>query len=371
MRAHTWGMVGLVACLGCATAEGELITSDAGDGAISSVGRPDASPHDPGRARPRIDGALPRADGAPSDAAPSDATPFHFDATHRDAAPGPLDAAPRDAAAPALPPPAARPPDPPPDASDIPRDLAAQRPDLLEGSCVDQGGTRDFLLEVVRRLHARDPRWGFVLRDGGLLEDRAGYFWGDGPAEGSPDLYVMDFIARHCARPGIDEPAAPAWLDDSNAGGLWTLRLLDGQLPPLVDAGPPPADAPGPGPMRPLPDERGVVNGLAGERPDLVAGSCVDQGGNNEFVFEVVRRLRAGDERWGLNWKRGNIGDMSQDAIDYFWADGDPEGRTEVYILDIISGHCGDSPGPAWTDVTEATRLGGTIGRWTVQPLPR
>ena len=124
-----------------------------------------------------------------------------------------------------------------------------------------------------------------------------------------------------------------------------------------------------------LVDERcrfpGRLGAAAGERPDLVAGSCVDQGGNNEFVFEVVRRLRAGDERWGLNWKRGNIGDMSQDAIDYFWADGDPEGRTEVYILDIISGHCGDSPGPAWTDVTEATRLGGTIGRWTVQPLPR
>jgi hypothetical protein len=84
----------------------------------------------------------------------------------------------------------------------------------------------------------------------------------------------------------------------------------------------------------------------------------------------IYRRLRARDPRWGLNSKRGNVGDMSQDVVDSFWAEGDPEGRTEVHIIDVIGDHCGAAR-PAFTDVTEATREGGTIGRWTLEPLPQ
>jgi hypothetical protein len=266
-----------------------------------------------------------------------------------------------------LPPPAARPPAPPPDGSAVVFTLAAERPDLLADSCVAQGGTNAFLFEVAHRLRALDPRWGLVLRDGALLQDRIGYFWGDGAPEGRAEIYVLDVVARHCARPGVDEPAAPAWLDDSAAGGVFTLGPLSGESPPSTpDAGSPP-----PPERVALPDHSQVLRDLAAERPELLAASCVDQGGDNQFLFEGVRRLRALDPRWGLNWKRGNVGDMSQDAIDYFWAAGDAEGRTEVYILDVIGGHCGDSPEVAWIDVTQATLDGGTIGRWTLQPLPQ
>ena len=37
---------------------------------------------------------------------------------------------------------------------------------------------------------------------------------------------------------------------------------------------------------------------------------------------------------------------------------------TQVYIVDIIGGHCGSNPQPFWSDVTEATINSGTIGRW-------
>ncbi|MCC7126989.1 MAG: hypothetical protein IT178_19240, partial [Acidobacteria bacterium] len=40
------------------------------------------------------------------------------------------------------------------------------------------------------------------------------------------------------------------------------------------------------------------------------------------------------------------------------------QGTTEVYIIDVLAGHCGSNPVPAWIDQTEATRAGGTIGRW-------
>ena len=119
-------------------------------------------------------------------------------------------------------------------------------------------------------------------------------------------------------------------------------------------------------PPAPPPDMSSVVDAVANDSPMLLASSCVESGGNNEFLFEVVRRLRMTDDRWGLNWKRGNVGDLSQDVVDYHWGEGVSEGSTDVYIIDIIIGHCGSSPSPGWIDQTEATAQAGTIGRWTL-----
>jgi hypothetical protein len=112
----------------------------------------------------------------------------------------------------------------------------------------------------------------------------------------------------------------------------------------------------------------GLIRDLALARGDLLRNSCHETGGNNQFMFEAVRRLRqaTGSNRWGLNIKRGNQG-LSQDIVTYFYGpEGtEMEGDIRVYIFDIISGHCGPNPGPNWADVTDATRSGGTIGRWT------
>lgn len=119
----------------------------------------------------------------------------------------------------------------------------------------------------------------------------------------------------------------------------------------------------------PPPDGSAVVDQVAAEHPDWLQGSCVEQGGNNEFLFEVVRRLRMQDDRWGLNWKRGVIGDMSQDVVDYHYGEGVSEESTDVFIIDIIGGHCpkdGTPPQPAWIDVTQATLDGNTVGMWTL-----
>lgn len=114
------------------------------------------------------------------------------------------------------------------------------------------------------------------------------------------------------------------------------------------------------------PDAFHVVEQLAMERPDLLMASCVKTGGNNEFLFEAVRRLRMIDQRWGMNWKRGMIGDLSQDVVDYHFGEGEPEESTDVFIIDIIVGHCGDDPQAGWIDVTLDTLEGGTIGMWTL-----
>jgi hypothetical protein len=112
----------------------------------------------------------------------------------------------------------------------------------------------------------------------------------------------------------------------------------------------------------------GIVSQLAAERPDLLAQSCREHGGNNRFLFEAVRRLRGRDNRFGLNWKRGNYGDMSQDIVNYNYSAESDEGTQRVYIIDIVGGHCGSNPTPNFQNQTQATIDAGTIGVWTLLP---
>ena len=115
----------------------------------------------------------------------------------------------------------------------------------------------------------------------------------------------------------------------------------------------------------PLPDMSFVVQDVANQYPGALRNSCQDGGGTWEFMDRVVDRLRQYDTRWGYNWKRGNVGDPSKDVVDYHWGSGPDESSTEVYIIDIIGGHCGSNPSPTWIDVTDVTYNNGAIGRWT------
>lgn len=152
-----------------------------------------------------------------------------------------------------------------------------------------------------------------------------------------------------------------------------TTVAVDGAPPP----GPRTAD-PAPGTLLPVPGYgASVVNQLAAARPDLVAASCREFGGNNRFMFEVVKALRARDNRWGLNWKRGNAGDVSQDIVSYNRSALPDEGATtgptaatrNISIFDMIGAHCGPRPGPNWEDVTGVTIERGARAVWTLLPF--
>ena len=121
------------------------------------------------------------------------------------------------------------------------------------------------------------------------------------------------------------------------------------------------APDPPPGERLPLPDMSDVVARIAAQHPDALRHSC----GNWDFMDLLVDELRRHDTRWGYNWKRGNVGDPSHDVVDYHWGSGDDEGSTDVYLIDVIGGHCGGDPYAAWSDVTDATYHGGSVGRWT------
>jgi hypothetical protein len=123
---------------------------------------------------------------------------------------------------------------------------------------------------------------------------------------------------------------------------------------------------PPPGTVLPLPTYLpAIVQQLAAAYPGALRNSC----GNHEWLLRLVYQLRQIDTRWGFNWKRGNVGDLSEDVVNYHFGAGPDENSTDVYIIDVIGGHCGSNPTPNWQDQTRATRDAGTIGRWTLAPL--
>lgn len=90
-----------------------------------------------------------------------------------------------------------------------------------------------------------------------------------------------------------------------------------------------------------------------------------------DFIRLLASKLHSIDSRFGLNGKRGNGNDLSQDCVAYL-DDASPlvgaDGR-RLWIIDVIAGAGGNNPQPAWIDQTRATMNGGTTGLW-VQPAP-
>lgn len=183
--------------------------------------------------------------------------------------------------------------------------------------------------------------------------------------------------------------AQPTTYQLNAPAGTYTLRIraragsvvgpFSNAVTITVGAAPPP---PGPSPVPPPTGNRtpdpppGTILPLPAYGPSVVAqmaaafpGALRNSCGNHEWLLRLVFQLRQIDTRWGFNWKRGRIGDLSEDVVTYHFGSGADENSTNVYIIDVIGGHCGGNPGPNWQDQTEATRRAGTIGRWTLRPL--
>jgi hypothetical protein len=107
-------------------------------------------------------------------------------------------------------------------------------------------------------------------------------------------------------------------------------------------------------------------------------GDLLDSCRTHTWMFETVAEFRklTGTNRWGLNWKRGVVGDYSHDVVTYFWGEEGEVMRNnnKVFLIDIIGNHCpiSGSPSPAWFGVTEATfgnNPNQNNGRWTTDPM--
>ena len=121
---------------------------------------------------------------------------------------------------------------------------------------------------------------------------------------------------------------------------------------------------------KPRPNDSAIVRSVANAFPASLRNSCQEHGGSWEFMDRTIDALRAKDGRYGYNCKRGNCNDPSLDVASYYWGPlPDIQGRFEVYIFDLIGGHCGANPTTTWGDVTDITLSSGTVGR-TMFPRP-
>lgn len=106
----------------------------------------------------------------------------------------------------------------------------------------------------------------------------------------------------------------------------------------------------------PLADLSDIVDAYAVANPSQLANSCLAQGGTWDFMDGVVAALMAADERVGWCGQRGDPNDAAEDAICYWGRESLPPiaGEPGNYVVDIIVGHCGPSPGPTWNSVNPA-----------------
>ena len=102
-----------------------------------------------------------------------------------------------------------------PDREQLINDLAASNPQALGDSCIEEGGTWEFMDEAVRLLRLEDTRWGYNCKRGNCNDpsiDVIDYFWGIGDGQESTDVYLIDIIGAVCP----DGDQSPAWIDQTD-----------------------------------------------------------------------------------------------------------------------------------------------------------
>lgn len=148
-----------------------------------------------------------------------------------------------------------------------------------------------------------------------------------------------------------------------------TVSDVRGELPIAVRI---PKRTPDPqaGQRLPLPDIRAFVQQVNAARPELIAQSCPTgrKYVNDPWLDYIVDQLRTLDTRWGYNGKptrtaADNGGQpviAAGDEVAYHYGAGPDQGSTEVYLIDLLEGHCGASPRLTYREFT-----GEEPGFWT------
>lgn len=120
----------------------------------------------------------------------------------------------------------------------------------------------------------------------------------------------------------------------------------------------------------PLPDIRAFTQQAAAARPELIAQSCPAglKYQSNPWLDYMVDQLRTLDTRWGYNGKptktaadnNGQPVTAAGDEVAYHWGAGPDQNSPDVYLIDLLEGHCGATPRLTYRNFTGEER-----GFWT------
>ena len=149
----------------------------------------------------------------------------------------------------------------------------------------------------------------------------------------------------------------------ATVSGVRGTRAINVRIPPRTPD--PPV-----GQRLPVPDVQAFIFQTANARPDLLARSCPNgrKYENNPWLDYMVDALRTLDTRWGYNGKptrtaadnNGFPVIAAGDEIAYHFGRGQDQNSPDVYLIDILIGHCGDNPSLTFRNFT-----GEEPGFWT------
>ena len=92
----------------------------------------------------------------------------------------------------------------------------------------------------------------------------------------------------------------------------------------------------------------------------------------NNYIDHVVRRLRTIDQRFGFNAKptRAIVNAIiAGDEIAYHYGSDAPEGSPNVYLVDVLGGHCTGILGQPDRHSPDYRTFYDEFGRWTLAGL--
>ena len=118
------------------------------------------------------------------------------------------------------------------------------------------------------------------------------------------------------------------------------------------------------GQQLPMPNVMPYVLETVNLYPAAFRNSCQDAGGSWEFMDRLIDRLRLVDLRFGYNGRRGDPNFVGRDEVAYHYSAGPSENSRQVYVWDVIAGHCGSNPQPSNLDMTEFGGIWLTRGRF-------
>lgn len=115
-----------------------------------------------------------------------------------------------------------------------------------------------------------------------------------------------------------------------------------------------------------IPNHQNIVSELAAQYPDEWRAAHTGGPQTEAFIRRLAWVLHQRDPRFGLNGKRGNYDDISDDVVNYI-GEGpghDPRTGQPVTVIDVIVAAGGPNPQPAWNAINQPGP-----GGW-VQPQP-
>ena len=101
-----------------------------------------------------------------------------------------------------------------------------------------------------------------------------------------------------------------------------------------------------------IPNLKHLVERCKNEHPQDWKDAHTGNANTKGFIRKLAAMLKANDSRFGLNGKRGDPNNISDDAVNCLCASSESAGRTPdgrpCVVIDVIGGAGGPNPTPGW-----------------------